>query len=46
MISFRGLTMSNYSQRINWIDVAKALGILLIVLSHILENGLFRQAIY
>lgn len=38
--------MSKRINRINWIDVAKAIGILLIVLSHTLENGLFRQAIF
>ena len=40
------LEMGKRNNRINWIDVAKAIGILLIVLSHTLENGLFRQAIF
>ena len=40
------LAMCKITNRIQWIDVAKAIGILLIILSHTLENGLFRQAIF
>ncbi len=37
----------SYSNRINWIDIAKGIGIILVVLSHLTENGqILRKVIF
>ena len=33
-------------KRINWIDVAKGIGIFIIVLGHVLKTGFLRQLIF